>query len=234
MILSVSRRTDIPAFYSEWFYNRIRDGWVLVRNPMNPHQVSRISITPELVDCIVFWTKNPAPMLSRLDELEDYNYYFQFTLNAYGKDMEPRVPSKCRNVCDTFIALSDRIGSERMIWRYDPIIVNETYTAEYHVKYFGELARRLDGRFCKCVISFVDLYKKSAAIFSENRICNTADDDICYIAQRFSEIARIYGFEISTCAEQIDLSEYGISHGKCVDGSLIEKLTGHKLAVFKD
>lgn len=94
MILSVSRRTDIPNYYSEWFFNRIRDGSVYVRNPMNAHQVSRIDITPEVVDCIVFWTKNPEPMIHRLEELASFEYYFQFTLTGYGKDMECNVPHK--------------------------------------------------------------------------------------------------------------------------------------------
>ena len=94
MILSVSRRTDIPNYYSEWFYNRIREGFLYVRNPMNPHQISKISLSSDIVDCIVFWTKNPANMMPRLDELQNYKYYFQFTLTGYGKDIEPNIPNK--------------------------------------------------------------------------------------------------------------------------------------------
>ena len=116
MILSVSRRTDIPAFYSEWFFNRIKAGFVDVRNPMNIHRVSRVKITPDVVDCIVFWTKNPKPMLSRMNELSDYKYYFQFTVNPYDKLIEEEVPKKY-NIFDTFKAFSDKIGSNRVIWR---------------------------------------------------------------------------------------------------------------------
>lgn len=112
MILSVSRRTDIPNYYSEWFYNRIKEGFLYVRNPMNAHQISRIEISPEVVDCIVFWTKNPANMMRRLDELQDYNYYFQFTLTGYGKDVEPNIPNKRNELISTFQKLSTKIGKE--------------------------------------------------------------------------------------------------------------------------
>lgn len=120
MILSVSRRTDIPAFYSDWFFYRIKAGFVDVRNPMNIHRISRIDIRPSVVDCIVFWTKNPRAMIGRLDELSGYKYYFQFTVNPYDKHIEEEVPLK-RSVFDTFRELSDKIGPEKVIWRYDPI-----------------------------------------------------------------------------------------------------------------
>jgi hypothetical protein len=122
MIISASRRTDIPAFYSDWFYNRIREEFLLVRNPMNIHQVSKISLSPDVVDCIVFWTKNPRPMLNRLSELDNYNYYFQFTLNSYYKSIESNVPEK-KYLIRTFKELSNRIGKDRIIWRYDPILL---------------------------------------------------------------------------------------------------------------
>ncbi|MEI3016411.1 MAG: DUF1848 domain-containing protein [Oscillospiraceae bacterium] len=222
MIISASRRTDIPAFYSEWFFNRIKDGYVLVRNPMNIHQVSRIKLTPDVVDCIVFWTKNPRPMLSRLDELKDFKFYFQFTLNSYSTDVEPNVPSKGREVIDTFIELSERIGPERIIWRYDPIIITEKYSIEYHATYFEKLAETLNGKFHRCVISFVDEYKKNAKNFRNNGLRELDMNQMVKIAQRFSEIAERYNFKIYSCAEQIDLSNYGIEHNSCIDKELIE------------
>ena len=106
MILSVSRRTDIPNYYSDWFYNRIKEGFLYVRNPMNPHQVSKILLSPELIDCIVFWTKNPEPMFARLHELKNYAYYFQFTLTGYGGDMEPNVPHKKNHMISVFRRLA--------------------------------------------------------------------------------------------------------------------------------
>lgn len=114
MILSVSRRTDIPNYYSEWFLNRIREGYLYVRNPINPHQISKIMLSPELVDCIVFWTKNPEPMLARLNELDAYQYYFQFTLTGFGRDMECNVPHKKKTMIPIFQTLSDKIGKDRV------------------------------------------------------------------------------------------------------------------------
>lgn len=234
MIISASRRTDIPAFYSEWFFNRLKEGYVLVRNPMNIHQVSRIKLSPDVVDCIVFWTKNPEPMIERLNELKGYNYYFQFTLNSYSTDIEPSVPSKRNNVIDTFMRLSDKIGAERIIWRYDPIIITEKYTLEYHTTYFEKLAQELNGNFDRCVISFVDEYKKNAKNF---RKCGLSELDIIQmrqVAQHFSKIADKYNFKIYTCAEKVDLCDYGIQHNSCVDRELIETLVGAKLKTQKD
>ena len=122
MIISASRRTDIPTYYSEWFFNRIKEGFVYVRNPMNIHQISKISLTPDVIDGIVFWTKNPIPMLSRLDKLKDYAYYFQFTVNSYAKDIEANIPNKNDIIIPAFRELSDKIGADRVIWRYDPLL----------------------------------------------------------------------------------------------------------------
>lgn len=117
MILSVSRRTDIPNYYSDWFLTRIKEGFLYVRNPMNAHQISRIDLSPEVVDCIVFWTKNPANMIEKLEDLQKYMYYFQFTLTGYGKDVEPNLPNKREELIPTFKRLSEKIGKERVIWR---------------------------------------------------------------------------------------------------------------------
>jgi len=136
MILSVSRRTDIPAFYTEWFMNRIHEKYVLTRNPMNYHQVSRTSITPDVVDFIVFWLKNPAPLLPYLDEIgRDYPFYFQFTLNPYNQDLEPNLPAQEERI-DTFRRISENYGKGRVIWRYDPIILSQKYDLSWHMDQF--------------------------------------------------------------------------------------------------
>ena len=140
MILSASRRTDIPNYYSDWFFNRLQEGFLFVRNPYNPHQISRIDLSPETVDCIVFWTKNPEPILGRLEELEGYPYYFQFTLTGYGKDIEPNVPHKKEKMLSVFRELSGRIGSRRVIWRYDPILFTKKYSTAYHLRAFEQIA----------------------------------------------------------------------------------------------
>ena len=159
MIISASRRTDIPAFYADWLINRIKEKYVLVRNPINIHQVSRISLSPDVVDGIVFWTKNPIPMMVYLTELDKYTYYFQFTLTAYDNDVEPNIPSKNNVLIPAFRMLSKEIGRNRVIWRYDPIFFTEKYTLEYHCKYFRILAEKLGEYTEKCTISFLDLYK---------------------------------------------------------------------------
>ena len=144
MIVSASRRTDIPNYYSDWFFNRLKAGYALVKNPMNAAQIRRVELSPEAVDCFVFWTKNPAPMLPRLEELRDYAFYFQFTLTGYGRDIEPGIPHKREVMLDVFRQLAGRVGKERVIWRYDPILITDRYTPEYHVRTFGEIAAALE------------------------------------------------------------------------------------------
>ncbi len=234
MILSVSRRTDIPNYYSEWFFNRIKAGFVYVRNPMNAHQVSKIDITPEVVDCIVFWTKNPQPMISRLDELTQYDYYFQFTLTGYGKDIECNVPHKKEKMIPIFQELSGKIGKHRVIWRYDPIIFTKKYTQEYHLKAFEQIATALKGYTEKCVISFVDVYAKNKKNMELLDLYELDKAELLSFAKKISDIARKNGMEIGSCAENIDLEECGIEHNSCIDKTLIESIIGCKLKVEKD
>lgn len=234
MILSVSRRTDIPNYYSDWFFNRIKEGFAYVRNPMSPHQVSRIDLSPEIVDCIVFWTKNPEPMIERLDELASYHYYFQFTLTGYGKDVERNVPHKKEKMIPIFQALSEKIGMQKVIWRYDPIMFTEKYTPEYHIKAFEQIATALNGYTQKCVISFVDIYaknQKSMELLGAYELDKAA---LMEFAKKLSAIAKENGMTIGSCAESIDLAECGIEHNCCIDKELIESITGYKLKAGKD
>lgn len=229
MIISASRRTDIPAYYAQWFLRRLEAGFVCVRNPVNFHQVSRIPLSPEVVDGIVFWTKNPTPMLDRLSLLKDYPFYFQFTLTAYAQDLEPGVPNKNEVIIPAFQELSRRIGPERVIWRYDPILLTPKYTIDYHVHYFEELCKRLSGYTLKCVISFVDLYRHLGQRFQA-----LDNGEIYELAGRFSAIAQKYHLTLETCAERLDLSQFGIHHGHSVDGELLERHIGQPLSLSKD
>lgn len=233
MILSVSRRTDIPAFYSEWFYNRLKEGFVYVRNPMNIHQVSKIKLTKDVIDCIVFWSKNPRPMLSRLDEMKDYMYYFQYTINPYDKGMEVGVPKK-EGIIDTFKTLSEKIGPKRVIWRYDPILLTERMNKGYHLRYFEEIAKRLKGFTDTCVISFVDFYKKTQNNLKDTEAREPSINEMIEMAAKMCLISMRYGIKIQTCAEEIALESVGVKHGKCIDNELIEDLLGVKLVVSKD
>ncbi len=233
MILSVSRRTDIPNYYSEWFFNRIKEGFVYVRNPMNAHQVSKIAISPDVVDCIVFWTKNPEPMLHRLDELASYDYYFQFTLTGYEKDIECNVPKK-EKMIPIFQELSKKIGLKRVIWRYDPIIFTKKYTPESHLKVFEQIATALKGYTQKCVISFVDIYAKNKKNMELLDSYEMDKNELLEFSRKMAQIAKDNGMTIGSCAESIDLDECGIEHNCCIDKVLIENIIGYKLKGKKD
>lgn len=234
MILSVSRRTDIPNYYSDWFYERIKEGFLYVRYPFNKHQLYKIPLSPDVVDCIVFWTKNPLPMMARLNELDKYNYYFQFTLTGYGRDIEPNIPHKKDEMIPAFIELSKRIGKERVIWRYDPILINDRYTVEYHEKAFGQIAGRLHSYTNKVVISFIDFYAKIKRNVNSLSIKELDQDTMADIALRLSKIAKEFNIKIESCAEKIDLEPYGISHGSCIDKRTIENIIGCKIICDKD
>lgn len=234
MIVSASRRTDIPSYYSEWMLNRLKEEYVLVRNPMNIHQVSKIDLSPSVVDALVFWTKNPTPMLQHLDELKDYIYYFQFTLSAYGPDVERNLPSENKVIIPTFQKLSQEIGKEKVVWRYDPIFFNEQYTMQYHCKYFEVLASKLAGYTEKCTISFMDLYRNTERNIKPLNIVKDTREMQEELLQRFVEIARQYELYIDACAEIGDFHKFGVEHAHCIDRERIERIGGFKLDVEKD
>lgn len=234
MILSVSRRTDIPAFYSEWFYQRIQEGFACVKNPMNAHQISKINLSPKVVDCIVFWTKNAAPMMKRLDELKEYDYYFQFTINDYGNEVEPHVPELSSRL-ETFLQLSEKLGRARVIWRYDPILFSDKYTLEYHLKSFEKIASALGKYTEKCVFSFVDIYpSKNRSNLKRLNIRQPSPEELDNFVKELSCIGKSNDLVLATCAEKVDLAGYGIEHNSCIDRELIEHITGVPLDVGSD
>jgi len=234
MILSASRRTDIPCYYPEWFFNRIKEGFVCVRNPMNPVQVSKIMLSPDVVDCIVFWTKNPEPMLERLDELAGYDYYFQFTLTGYGRDVEKNIPHKKETMIPVFQRLSDKIGRERVIWRYDPFLFTLKYTPEYHQRAFAQIAQALRGYTEKCVISFVDTYAKNKKELQKLGVYELQEAELKAFVQELGRIARENGLLLESCAEHIDLEDCSVRPGSCIDKELIERIVGCQLKGGKD
>lgn len=143
MIINTGCRTDIPAYYSEWFLNRIKEGYVLVRNPYYPQQVSRYRLTPELVDCLVFCTKNPGPMLEHMGEIRQFHQFWSVTITPYGKETEPFVPAK-EQVLEDFQRLSETVGIPSISWRYDPIFISETYSLEFHIRAFERMSEKHD------------------------------------------------------------------------------------------
>ncbi len=235
MIISASRRTDIPAFYAEWFIKRLREGMVLVRNPMNFHQVSRIALTPDAIECIVFWTKNPAPMLARLAEIDDLGYrsYFLFTLTPYDCRIEVNVPTTGQRIA-TFQALAERVGKERVIWRYDPILFANHYSSEFHIAAFSALADRLAGYTEKCIVSFVEMYKKCARNLKGLMLEHPPIEERINLIHRLQAISAARGITLQSCAVGSEPAFAGIASGKCIDDDLVARITGTGISAGKD
>lgn len=234
MILSASRRTDLPNYYSDWFLNRVKEGFLDVRNPFNAGQVSRIPLSPEVVDCIVFWTKNPGPMLGRLGELSAYDFYFQFTLTGYGADVEAGLPDKQRVLIPTFKQLAAELGPGRVVWRYDPIFISRRYTPEYHLKAFAKIAGELAGFTDLVVISFLDMYQKIRKNMERLEAEPMGTEEMLWLAGNMAKTARDCGMAIESCAEAVDLSGASVAHGSCIDIRRIERLTGCRIDCQKD
>ena len=235
MIISASRRTDIPAYYSDWFINRVKAGYVLVRNPRNPRQVSKINLLPDVVSGIVFWTKNPKKLMKNLSDLSDYTYYFQFSLTPYGRDIEPNLPSKTDELLQTFKQLSTMIGSNRVIWRYDPILINEKYTSDYHFRAFETIAQELSGFTKKVIISFIDThYRNVKRNINALGLKVFENEQKMAFIRKLVAIADCYGLVIEYCSGVLDLQHLGVRSARCIDFQLFSELLGCELQASKD
>lgn len=226
LIINTGQRTDIPAFYAEWFANRLKSGFVCVRNPYNPVQVSRYILDPSVVDAIGFCTKNPAPMFPYMELLKDYGQYWFVTITPYGRDIEPNVPDK-HLLLKTFRQLSDIVGAHSVGWRYDPIFLSERYTAQYHLHAFGQIADALDGYTKTVVISFIDLYPKVKQNFPE--AAEVAEKDRLLLGKAMIEIARSHGMTLKTCVEGNELEAYGADCSGCMTIRDIETAIGKRI-----
>lgn len=220
MIIQTGMRTDIPAFYSKWFLNRIKEGYVLVRNPYDFQSVTRYSLSPDVVDLIAFCTKNPAPMLPGMDALKDYGQYWFVTITPYGRDIELNVPDK-EKVMEDFKRLSDIVGINSVGWRCDPILLTEHYTLERHIDDFRHMAKTLSGYTQSCVISFIDLYRKVRRNFPEAE--EVGKEERITIGKAFAEIGKEYGITIRACAEGTELEPNGVDCGGCMTVGTFEK-----------
>ena len=219
MIIQTGMRTDIPAFYSKWFLNRIKEGYVLVRNPYNERQVTRYRLTPDVVDLIAFCTKNPAPMLPYRNVLKPYGQYWFVTITPYGRDIEPNVPDK-EKVMDDFKKLSDIVGVDSMGWRYDPILVDDKHSVEWHITEFEKMAENLCGYTKSCVISFIDIYKKVERNFRGAK--EVSPNDRITLGKEFIKIAGKFGMTIRPCAEGDELTLYGADCSGCMTVNIFE------------
>lgn len=226
MIINTGQRTDIPAFYSEWFANRLKEGYVCVRNPYNPQQVSRYRIDPSVVDVIGFCTKNPAPMFQYMDLLQDYGQYWFVTITSYGKDIEPNVPDKHR-LLEDFKKLSSIVSAKAIGWRYDPILLNDKYTKEYHIRAFEKMASQLEGYTETVVISFIDLFQKVRRNFPE--IKAVAKADRLWLGERLINIAAEHGMTVKPCGEGDELAVFGADCSGCMTIKTYEKAIGRIL-----
>lgn len=240
MIISASRRTDIPAFYAKWLMNRVRAGYCTVPNPFNAQQVIRVSLRPQEVDAVVFWTRNPRPLFPYLTELDErgYRYIFNLTVLNNPRQLDANCPS-VRISVRTFRQLSERIGPERVIWRYDPIVLSNLTGDLFHRQTFEQIAEALQGYTQRCIISLVHVYRKCfrrlrdlAAQGLELR--DWSSRQIVALMQYLADTASRHGIEIFSCAQEIDFSDYGIKPGKCIDADYLAQIFSVKLPSKKD
>ncbi|MDO4740410.1 MAG: DUF1848 domain-containing protein [Eubacteriales bacterium] len=226
MILHTGLRTDIPAFYSEWFMRRVREGFVLVRSPYAAHTLTRYRIAPDVVDLISFCTKDPWPMLPHLEELRAFGQYWFVTVTPYGKEIEPNVPDKER-VLEGIVRLSEKLGPRCVAWRYDPILLTREYDEQRHLEEFSAMARRIRGAVDVCVISFVDLYRKVQRNFPE---CEEISQQAkLRLGAEMTRIAAENGMRLKTCAEGEQLSAVGADTRGCMTMATFERALGEKL-----
>ncbi len=228
MIINTGQRTDIPAFYSEWFTNRLREGFVLVRNPYDPASVTRYRLTPDVVDLIGFCTKNPAPMLPHMKLLEPFGQFWYVTITPYGREIEPNVPGKAQ-VLESFRRLSAIVGPDRIGWRYDPILVSEEYPVSRHLRAFEMMAEALAGHTHTAVVSFIDLYGKTRRNFPEVR--PVSPEDRLALGREMVSVAARCGMTLRPCAEGEELAPFGADCSGCMTVAMYERALGCRLKV---
>lgn len=229
MILNVSSRTDIIAFYEKWLIKRVEAGFVDVRNPFNPKLVSRINFSD--VDLILFCTKNPIPILNDLNKIK-IPYLFQITITPYKRDIEPNVPSK-KEVIEAVKKISQAIGKENVSVRYDPIFLSEKYNVTYHIKAFKKLCMLLNGYVETIIVSFLDEYKNVLKNKNVLKYRKFTEEDYKIIGKNFSKIAKLNNMKVQTCFEDRNLTEYGFTKGECLSHELAYRLTGKKYKSWK-
>jgi len=226
VIISASRSTDIPAFYADWFIHRLKKGYLQWKNPFNNVP---LYVSFKKARLIVFWSKNPKPMLQHIDWLNDNypNYYFQYTLNDYDKTIEQKVPDIKQRI-ETFIQLSEKIGKDKVIWRFDPLILTDKIGVDELLLKVENIGNQLKNHTRKFVFSFADIriYSKVQNNLRKAQIPFNEFNDrtMNEFAAGLQTLNKNWQFDIGTCAEAIDLQKYGITHNKCIDDDLIKKL----------
>ncbi len=228
MIINTGCRTDIPAFYSKWFMDKIDKGYVYVRNPYYPLKVTKYSLDPDVVDCLLFCTKNPSPMIKYLDKLKKYNMLWHVTITPYGKNIEPNVPDKSK-VTEDFKILSKKVGIDSIYLRYDPIFFGMGFDLKKHIEEFTNIVKSLKGYTKHCIISFLDMYgkvKKNAPYIRPPEM-----DEQIEIVKCFVNIAKENGIILHGCCENSYLSNFGLDSKGCLRKEFIEESIKEKLNV---
>lgn len=226
MIINTGGRTDTVNYYSDWLLNRFKEGFVYSRNPFYPSQVYKYILSPDIVDCVIFCSKNYKPILNRFHEISDrFNVFCFYTITVYDKDIEPNVPSIDESI-ETLIKLSKIIGKEKISWRYDPVLLTTKYTIDRHLQTFEYMAKELSPYVSFCIFSFVEMYKKLSKNMPE--IIPFTQEDKIQILKNFGEISRKYNLKIQTCADQEDYTAYGISHSGCITTEVLSNALGIK------
>lgn len=229
MILNTGARTDTVQYFSKWLLNRFRAGFVYTRNPLFPNKVTRYELSPDKIDAVLFCSKNYAPILPRLHEITDkYRTYFHYTITAYGKDIEPGVPTVDESI-HTLTELEKLVGRQRIAWRYDPVLLTKEYTAERHLETFAYMAEKLAPHIDRCIFSFVEMYKKLETNMPE--LIPLTDAEKNRIAEGLGKIAAKNGIWLQTCGTNGDYSRYGIHASGCATLEMIGKANGCE---FKD
>ncbi|MBF0482354.1 MAG: DUF1848 domain-containing protein [Desulfovibrionaceae bacterium] len=239
-VVSASRRCDIPSFYPRWFASRLRAGFALAANPFNPAQVSRIDLSPDKAKVFVFWTRNALPLMPFLGELaaRGQGFYFLHTLLDSPRELEPHSPRPPRAV-EGFRRLADKVGPDKVIWRYDPIVLSAKTGVDFHLRAFKRLARSLAGATRRVTVSLMTPYRKTAGRLAALAGAGLApyapgEDELSRLMTGLSGLARGFGLEITACAPGTDLGRFGLSPGACVDPVLIRRLFGLNVAPGKD
>lgn len=231
MIINTGGRTDTVQYYTEWLLNRFREGFVYTRNPLFPNKVTRYELSPDKVDAIVFCSKNYEPILENLSEITDkYNTYFHYTITAYDKDIEPRVPSIEKSI-ETLLRLENIVGKNRIAWRYDPVLLTDKYTIDYHLQTFEMMSTRLSGHIDRCIFSFVEMYKKLSLNMPELKPMTEGEKLI--LAKGMGNIAAKYNIYLQTCATNGDYTSFGIHPSGCMTLDILGKANGIKFKNLK-
>ena len=229
MIISASRRTDIPSLHTKWFLNRLKNKYVIVQNPINKNSYYKIKLDKDIVDIIVFWSKNPnIDFLKYVNDL-GYKFYLHFTITPYNKNIEKNIPDK-NILIDNFISISKLFGKEKIVWRYDPIILNDDFNIDYHINNFRKFAYKLNGYTEECIFSFIQVYKKN-----KNSIKNINDnnDDKISLIKTIKEISEKNNIKLKSCSQDFD--NFSIEEkSACIDKERIQKILGYNIKEKKD